>query len=593
MLRVFVLITTAILSISIVQAQRLCEALVENALEQAGENCREQDGELVCYAYDSLSATFFDAFADNFSASSRIGLPDVHTLQSSEVDLEEDEWGIAYTQIQSNLPAATSNSAIRLIMMGDVLLENTVNEELGVSLDSVLVTVSEDTSLRDVPDASGEVINDVTSGILLEAVGQSADGGWIGVTVANQIAWIEAGSLTSTVDLSNLPDVSDDAAPATRDAAVTAFDNLFFQTGGESECQEAPNILVVQGPEDQSVDVTLNNVPIRIGSTISVGTDMLNGEPVMFVVVISGEAILYPDTPDAVILQPLEVSYAPVSAIYGDSTAPIEDYVTGEPILRPDGTFYLRLIPEDFIDPIPLTLDGVTFLSLSYYDTIYLIPESLLNYLPEKPEPEPEPPVVEQTTTTSTGTTNSTSTTTTEPSVAETVTDSCNPDVLNYCNAGQPWGDGRCISMDSNITAYYYQAGWYQAAYECGVIDKIPSAFDPSQPQNVDISCTATLKNDSTVSWEASWGSPARNQAELVFQATVKISNSDEYQSYEIDSNGNDSSTKSVTINDSDTSASGSKSYSSEVKEIKSARVWLEDFSGSKISSTADCTIRN
>lgn len=33
----------------------------------------------------------------------------------------------------------------------------------------------------------------------------------------------------------------------------------------------------------------------------------------------------------------------------------------------------------------------------------------------------------------------------------------------NWCNPGQPWGDGRCEKADPNLTAYYWQMGWYHA----------------------------------------------------------------------------------------------------------------------------------
>ena len=68
----------------------------------------------------------------------------------------------------------------------------------------------------------------------------------------------------------------------------------------------------------------------------------------------------------------------------------------------------------------------------------------------------------------------------------------CNPDTVNWCLPGQPWGDGRCNSDDPNITSYNYQLGWYRSAYECGVIDTYPPQFAPqtAAPEVTEEPCT-------------------------------------------------------------------------------------------------------
>ncbi len=38
----------------------------------------------------------------------------------------------------------------------------------------------------------------------------------------------------------------------------------------------------------------------------------------------------------------------------------------------------------------------------------------------------------------------------------------------NWCDAGGPWGDGRCNAETEALTQWYYTCGWYMARFERG-----------------------------------------------------------------------------------------------------------------------------
>lgn len=38
----------------------------------------------------------------------------------------------------------------------------------------------------------------------------------------------------------------------------------------------------------------------------------------------------------------------------------------------------------------------------------------------------------------------------------------------NWCDAGGPWGDGRCNAETEALTKWFYTCGWYMARYERG-----------------------------------------------------------------------------------------------------------------------------
>jgi hypothetical protein len=322
-----------------ISAQRLCEALVEQALNAAAENCGTLDGTLGCYAYDRLEATFQDASVGNAfeDPGGKIDIPLIHTAQTAALDLEEDEWGIGYFRARANLETVTPEEAVRIIMLGDVFLESAF----------------------------------------------------------------------------------DNTAPE-------PMQKLFFETGGPSDCQDAPNMLVIQGPDNKPIDLAVNEVPIRIGSTIALGLGNFSTGQAMFVTVLSGEVRLYPDSPQEVVLLAGQTSFARISpktprpgvtpensdallqatpestpegengeGDSGDSSETdttaigippsagtyILNKVTGEPLLYPDGTPIVRRVPlVTFSEPRFLEENAPGFLGTAYYGTVYQLPEVLLNY---------------------------------------------------------------------------------------------------------------------------------------------------------------------------------------------------------------------
>lgn len=378
-----VLFLFTVISISLVQAQRLCESIVENAFVQAGENCQLLDGEISCYAYDSLRSTFHANVesAQFVAPGSIVELNSLHTIESASVDLEEDEWGIAYLQAQLNLDdSPTPESAVRLIMLGDVFMENAIEgvESTVSAVGSVYVTTSVASPLRATPAEDGESIAEGTAAMVLVANAQTADGAWVAVDFEGQPAWLSRDVLFANEAIDSLP-VAGESTSAS--SSAKAFQNLYFVTGGDSDCQEAPNMLIVQGPDGKAVDININDVPIRIGSTIALGNAVEDGSDVMYIAVISGKATLYPDTPEAVEIPAGSVSYAPLSPIAGVGVTAILDEVTGAPIMSPAGIPYVRRVPnESFSEPEPMNEEETGFRSQANYKTLSLVPDTFLNY---------------------------------------------------------------------------------------------------------------------------------------------------------------------------------------------------------------------
>jgi|GEM_PF-6465441 len=162
-----------------VGAQRLCEAIVEKALEQAGENCGELSGDVACYGYDTLSPTFYEDTDEIVlrTAGSSVDLAPLHILEGTGFDAEEDEWSIGYVQIGEGAPELEDGEAIRLIMLGDITVENAVepDDNALVPFESIFMSEGDDSDCQEAvndlviqtPPSTGIImtINDVTVGM--------------------------------------------------------------------------------------------------------------------------------------------------------------------------------------------------------------------------------------------------------------------------------------------------------------------------------------------------------------------------------------------------------------------------------------------
>ncbi len=112
-----------------VAAQDLCTVLVQEAFEEVNTNCSDIANQNACYGHDRLTATSeADAVLAAFSRPSDfVEVSQLHTIHTQPLDLEEDEWGVAYFQIQ---PGDLADETIRVFMVGDVMLENVDSDEL-------------------------------------------------------------------------------------------------------------------------------------------------------------------------------------------------------------------------------------------------------------------------------------------------------------------------------------------------------------------------------------------------------------------------------------------------------------------------------
>jgi len=322
-----------------------------------------------------------------------------------------------------------------------------------------------------------------------------------------------------------------DTASESELGAMQAFN---FTTGGPSLCTDAPNAVFIQSPVDTEVDLVINSTPLRIGSTIVMGTidenenDGNTQDDTMWMGVIEGQLVLYPGTPQEIIIPEGFISTVLLTDNEGDVPGgnnildtllvPVLDPVTGEPILGPDGQPFYRQIPAaPFINPIAITENGNGIFNWSNYGFIENIPTGLLNYEVDVPtvndDEDPAttssnnnpPPVVTQ-----------------EVVSGDDAVTECG--TRNWCNAGEPWGDGRCTSD------WDWNAGWYNAQLECGAIDSIPAEYAgaeqapppteaPAQVAAPANTCSVTDSNGITRTYNVPQGGQFANGQYVTYQS--------------------------------------------------------------------------
>jgi len=282
-----------------------CPAIVQAALEAAGQVCAGLNRDEACYGNDRVDAVFWEARDDLiFSApSDRVPLLDLQSLATAPLDLDNALWGVAVLNVRANLPETMPGQAVTFLLMGDAVLENAVSpEEAAPPVTPIAAVAAVPANLRSRPSTRANVIGSVPAGTELQLVGVNEAGDWYEVLADDGgRAWVSALLLESNDSLADLPITYGPNTPP-RYGPMQAF---YFTTGmGAPACHEAPNALVVQSPNGVPVALNVNGLDIQFGSTIilttaqgSIAADIADSQDAVLIVSLI-EGRLYASLPD-------------------------------------------------------------------------------------------------------------------------------------------------------------------------------------------------------------------------------------------------------------------------------------------------------
>ena len=311
---ILVLCVTALFSLAIaVDAQQqqpiTCPVLVSMALNQLGTNCANVSRNVTCYGYSNVQHTAFkpEQPADFYTeAGDRADLPITATIQTGPFDLAAQEWGLNVMNVQANVPNAFPGKGVVYLQLGGVEVENGVEPVEAVTLPEtgldVTTTAGSDLLTWPAPSILGhasETVLPVPSGSTVNADAINPANNFARVIFQNRVGWISRDALDSSVDLSGLPTIGPNDN--------TPMQDFYMRVGiGGISCAEAPSLLYVQAPNNVPVDLTTFDHHIRIQSTVIMRTlppgDQLGDR--LELIVLSGLAIIHPDTPDQIIVPP-------------------------------------------------------------------------------------------------------------------------------------------------------------------------------------------------------------------------------------------------------------------------------------------------
>lgn len=244
-----------------------CPVFIENALLQLGSNCADMGRNSVCYGYNRVDASFATDVAEDFFAvpSDRAALLELSTIQTAPLVIEEDRWGIAVMNVQANVPNTLPGTAVTFLLLGDASLTNAVTPENAViPVDPVPVQVlgNQRVNLRSGAGTNFNVVGLADANSTLQADGVNANGDWLRVSLEIGYGWIAR-------PLVNGDAAALDALPIITEDSLAPMQAFYFSTGvGTSRCLEAPEMLVIQGPQEVRVDLSINGTKVNLGSTL-------------------------------------------------------------------------------------------------------------------------------------------------------------------------------------------------------------------------------------------------------------------------------------------------------------------------------------
>ncbi len=226
------------------EAQNLvtCPGLVQQAIDAVGNNCGSLSRNSACYGFEQVSAEFSQPQPIGFFSvpSDRARLLELEQLITAPMDATQDRWGVALLSVQANLPDTLPGQSVIFMLLGDTQVENAVPSQDAFQTGATAsVTIQIGAQMYHDPDLNSTMVGSVPPGTSLTADAVSADGQWVRVTYNGTPGWLTQQVISSGSDISSLPTIGE-----------TPMQAFYFRTSiSGTQCTEAPNSLVVQGPQ--------------------------------------------------------------------------------------------------------------------------------------------------------------------------------------------------------------------------------------------------------------------------------------------------------------------------------------------------------
>jgi hypothetical protein len=308
--------TFVVVESALAQSSATCPDVVNQAMNQIGRSCANMGRNTACYGFNDVSASFTESVDPNTFTrpDDRTAVNQLNHIRTSPFRLDDGTWGISLLNIQANLPNTLPGQGVVMVVFGGVEVENAVDPEEAFIPPATGITVNTaaQTNLlatQPIDGRSPAVVAEVPAGASVQADVTNPAGDWVRIVHRNYAGWVPRSALDSAVDLSGLTVMPPDAQ--------TPMQSFFMRVGiGGLECENAPSSVMVQGPNGTPVDIQALGTDIRIQSTILLRTtppgDQLG--TTLELITVSGLAILYPDTPQQILVPPGYITTVPLGS---------------------------------------------------------------------------------------------------------------------------------------------------------------------------------------------------------------------------------------------------------------------------------------
>ncbi len=245
-----------------------CTELVTSALNLSREACDGTGRNQACYGNIILEVEPQPGI-NNLEFEERGDVADVEsvrTLQLSSMNNQTDEWGVAYLQLQANIPDEDAQN-VTLLLFGDVGVENAV--ELTPDPVTIEVTATSNANVRGGPSTNNAVVGTVAFNDVIVADGRIEDSSWVRIQLEDGTpGWIFTQLVSTDDDIETLDIVNADGTLP--EPALGPMQAFFVETGvDDAPCEAAPDSgILVQTPEGVAeINLLVNEVDIRLRAT--------------------------------------------------------------------------------------------------------------------------------------------------------------------------------------------------------------------------------------------------------------------------------------------------------------------------------------
>jgi hypothetical protein len=260
------LLFAAILPLS---AQGDCPAIVQQALNTAGQVCIGLTRNQVCYGHNHIEATDWEGFAlPNFTQpGSMADLLNMAALATFPFDEQTQTWGVAMMAVQADLEETLPGQNVTLVVYGDVDVENGVEPGKKLAPQMIPGVSNSNPNLRLGPGTSYAIAGSLAPEEAVTVIGQNEAGDWFQILRGNDVRWVAARFITLDDETAVLKVADPNTDPILLEQPMQAF-QVRTRPGRPPVCDEAPRDgVVIQAPKDTTVNFLVNGIEMRVGST--------------------------------------------------------------------------------------------------------------------------------------------------------------------------------------------------------------------------------------------------------------------------------------------------------------------------------------